>query len=467
MGCRGKSVEALEALADEAWDRARAQPAEPSVQALLSDFDPWWGQRLVLRSPASWRVLVAARQVGKSFLSVQLTLRVALERPGTKSVLLVPTLRHARQPTALLRAAAEPLPGVRWNATDRRLRFPNGSVWEVYSAEREGSTRGLTIDGLLWADEAALIPLRAWNEILPAAGHAQKLLTTTPAGKNWVFDEFLSRDPQHESFRFRSEDSPHVNHEEVARTRASMTPEFAAQEFDAEFVDGLILAFPDTRGLFVTQLPDRADPANVLGIDLGKEQDWTVVTLLNQFAEGQILGRWQHTDWPTTTGRILDLIRAHDVRVVCVDKAQVGSYVADELRRLQRRGDLPLREVIAFETFSVSKKADLVERTRADVQHLRLKLLENDHSDQLRYELARFQGIKRVSQGREYTSYGCPAGRGEHDDCVISLCLANWARAHAEASLQPQRQHVSLTALKRINRLVQNLEGGPPLLGYV
>ena len=436
----------------------RTRPAAARLRVLRSAFQPWWGQRMVLRSGAAWRVLVAARQVGKTFLSVHLVLQVALERPGSLSVLLVPTLRHARQPIALLRRFCEALPGCAWNATERQMRFANGSTFEVYSAEREGATRGPTITGLLWADEAALIPARAWNEVLPAAGHALKLLTTTPAGKNWVFDEFVSDEPAHESFRFRSADSPHVNHEEVARCRASMTPEFAAQEFEAEFVDSLILAFAHVEGLFVSQLPKR-DPraaATAMGIDLGKEQDWTVVTVLNTFGEGQVLARWRHQDWPTTTRRIVELIHDHGVQLVVVDKAQVGSYVADELRRIQNSREappgFPLQRVVAYETFSASKKELLVDTTRADVQWGRLKLLRNDLAEQLDFELRVFQGIKRVSQGREFVSYGCPQSRGLHDDCVISLCLANWGRQELLGDSPHAKKPVDWTGLMRLNR---------------
>ena len=454
MSCRPTDV--IEDLLDDHWDRFSDRAGNEAV--LTSDFAPWWGQRMALRSPATWRVIVAARQVGKSFLAVHLSVLTALARPGSLSVLLVPTLRHARQPIALLRAACQSLGGCQWNATDRRMTFANGSTWEVYSGEREGSTRGLTITGLLWADEAALIPLRAWNEILPASGNALKLLTTTPAGKNWVYDEFVSPDDAHESFRFRSADSPHVNHAEVARCRESMTPEFAAQEFEAEFVDGLILAFPDTTDLFVASLPDRspADSPVALGIDLGKEQDWTVVTKINVDGEAEVLGRWRHQDYPSTTKRIVDLIAEHGVSLVCVDKAQAGSYLADELRRIQRerkRDGFPLQEVVAYETFSPGKKTALIETARGDVQHQRIRVLHNDLANVLRYELCRFQGIRRVSQGREIVSYGCPQIHGEHDDCVLSLCLANWARLRLlELKARKKSGAVDLRGFVRLTR---------------
>ena len=137
---------------------------------------------------------------------------------------------------------------------------------------------------------------------------------------------------------FRSSQSPHINHEEVARNRAKMTPERAAQEFDAEFVDSLILAFPDTAGLFVSSFPNhRQAPRRALGIDLGKDQDWTVVVLINELGEAEIVGRWQHVSWPETEERILDLIEHHAVSITCVDQAFVGGYLVDRLKALGKK----------------------------------------------------------------------------------------------------------------------------------
>ena len=59
-------------------------------------------------------------------------------------------------------------------------------------------------------------------------------------------------------------------------------------------------------------------------------------------------------------------------------------------------------------------------------------MLEDEHTPQLRHELTTFQGIKRVHRGQEVMVYEGPQLEGEHDDCVISLCLANWGRVHGE-----------------------------------
>lgn len=403
-------------------------------------FEPWWGQRLVRRSEASCRVLVAARQVGKSYLAVFLLLEVALGQPGSYSVLLTPTYLHARPAIDTMRQVCAHLPGAEWREQQKRMTFANGSIWQVFSADRPNAVRGPKLDGILWVDEAAFLRKDSWTAALGALSSAKtprKLLTTSPMGKNWVYDEFVSKDPGNEPFRFRSGDSPIVNQEEVARNRAKMSPERAAQEFDAEFVDALLLAFPDTSNLFTTSFPKRAEgeARRALGIDLGKDQDWTVVVLINEFGEAEVVGRWQHVAWPETEERILDLIERHSVQITCVDKAYVGSYLVDRLRALGKN-------VLDLATSSRQLKARIVETLRADVQHNHVRVLENDLSNQLRYELTRFQGTRCVVHGRVEIRYECPEIRGEHDDCVIALCLANWVRHHGLIGPKPVRADI-------------------------
>ena len=427
---------------EDVWhtqDEAR-EHAQSGVSLRTLGFEPWWGQRLVRRSEASCRVLVAARQVGKSYLAVFLLLEIALEQPGSFSVLLTPTYLHARPAIDTMRKVCARLPGAEWREQQKRMTFSNGSIWQVFSADRPDSVRGPALDGILWVDEAAFLRKNAWTAALGALSSAKsprKLLTTSPMGKNWVYDEFVSDEAGNEPFRFRSTDSPVVNHEEVARNRAKMTPERAAQEFDAEFVDALLLAFPDVSNLFMRSFPQReaGGERRALGVDLGKDQDWTVVVLINELGEAEVVGRWRHMAWPETEERILALIERYGVQITCIDKAYVGSYMVDRLKALGK-------SVLDVATSSRQLKARIVETLRADVQGASVQVLENEFSDQLRYELSRFQGTQHVVHGRVEIRYECPEVRGEHDDCVIALCLANWVRHHGLIRPKPVRADI-------------------------
>jgi len=424
-------------------------PARERTQCLrVVSWSPYDEQRRLLRSSASEKAIVAGRQVGKSDVGAYATLRVALAEPGSYSVLLAPTFPIARTAIDKMRALCREVPGAEWKEQQKRMLFANGSVWQVFSADHGDNVgRGPTLTGLLWVDEAAMVSHGAWQSTLgslTAVRDPRKLLTTTPKGKNWVWG-FVTKadmepgeeDDDRRVWRFRSEHSPFANLKEIRRNRRLMTPEMAVQEYDAEFVDALILAFPDVSRLWVNNLQDRSGERDLrvtAGIDLGKEQDWTVVTVMNKYGEARIVGRWQHQSWPETEKRILELAEAHGVDLFCVDKSGVGSYLVDRLERVHKR------QLVAVQTHLLGAKAEIVELARADAQNGKIRVERGQPStperavaDQLEHELKRFQGTKYVRAGNEYVKYEGVQIKGEHDDCVISLCLANWGREHGWA----------------------------------
>src|SRR5690606_29811878 len=110
----------------------------------------------------------------------------------------------------------------------------------------------------LWLDEGAYLHVKAVEAAFPAlraVGVQTKLIvSTTPAGKNWVWDwweDALRPGSGIERFRFRATESPFQDQFVIEQARRLMTQEKFAQEYLAEFVDNLILVFPNRERLFV------------------------------------------------------------------------------------------------------------------------------------------------------------------------------------------------------------------------
>jgi hypothetical protein len=234
------------------------------------------------------------------------------------------------------------------------------------------------------------------------------------------------------------------------------------------FVDEVYRPFPDLSRLFVPRFPDRKGErrdalGNVLGIDLGERQDWTVVTLMNVYGEAVVLGRWQHVEWVHGIEEIARLALQHDAFVVVDDGvgAPVGGAVEYELRT---RG---VKRVERVHTASPGVKQELVELARGDVYNGRVHVLRDESddracelADQLRHELTNFQAVRRVVHGRELTSYHGLRVDGEHDDCVVSLCLANWGRAKLSPAPGQGDPDVPLEDVIRLNAELRRRLGG-------
>lgn len=440
---------------------------ERDVQIVPWDFTPWWAQRMFLRVEDAqlaeveqpWgkvttltysdgkgtRMIVAGRQSGKTEVACRKVLQVMGSEPGSYSLLLAPVYKNAQATIdklkRVMRECGLEALGWQWKEQQKRLIAPNGSILAVFSADKDDSVRGPTITGVLWFDEAAMLSDKARQvaaAALSASRNPRTLITTTPMGLNWVYRMWADDSPEaarrYIRVRFRTIDSPHANQEGVEEERRKMTPEMAQQEFDAVFVASLFLAFPEElrERMWVTTLPKREakDAKNVLGIDLGKEQDFCVMTAGNKFGEYVPLDRWNRLNWVDTTERIAAAAKRLEA-IVVLDQGHGGGYgnvVADLLRR-----EHGVR-VMVVNTGNPRTKAELVEATRLDAEYYKVKLLRPSNKELAEIyedELSKFQGKQKASKGQRWIAYEGPQIEGEHDDCPISLCLAHWGVQHA------------------------------------
>jgi len=450
-------ADGLEAVVQRAATMGR-QRRPAAGRLIVTDYDPWLAQRLLHRSRARFRVLVSGRGVGKTHSAAYELLQVMLDSPpGKEGAVLAPTFTHAEAATAKLREIAEPIPGVEWREQKKRLLLPGARSIRVYSADRKETVRGPSLVAL-WIDEGAYLSSAAVEAALPAlrSGDRRKadqldvrlIVTTTPAGKNWVWQwwEQGRKDPAAgiDRLRFRSTDSPFADPRIIEQSRTLMSADKFAQEFLAEFVDNLILAFPNRQALFVDEHPPRSQARTWLGVDLGKSRDWTVLVLMNEWGESRVVGRWKAGHgaerdgfWLQIDERVIGACREHKAMAV-VDVGGAGGAPGDVLGEKLNKAGIP---VLRVGTNVVGTKARMVEQAAADVEWGRVTVLRDGEGlwKHLDHELANFQGIKRIVHGQEVNIYEGPQIEGEHDDCVIAFCLANWGRTRSEEKPDPCR----------------------------
>lgn len=484
-----KPIEELEALLKRHPPRRRAQAGD-CVRLVRTGYDPWAAQRIFHRprelffddeGRIKWlewryRLIVAARQTGKTVAGANELLRVMLAEPGSYSALLAPTYKIAAAAIDKVREQCNAL-GLdhTWKEQKKRLEMPNGSVWAVFSADRRDTVRGPTIDGILWIDEGAFLSEAAMTAAMPAlAGNltGRVVVTTTPRGRNWVYKEWTSDDKTTLKLRFRSVDSPYSDHEWVEKMRKNMSKDMFAQEFEAVFVDSLLLPFPPElrEQLWVASFPQGARPsAWWIGIDLDggpkteeakakakkkaradkddlAEKDWTVLTLIDDLGNATPLDRWQGEKWPIATKRIARYCKDLNATPVIERGGHGGGPATVLVGYLEKDYGI---KAITVPIGTPGTKGAMVEQVIADAQFSKLRLLRNEHFDTYDHELAEFQGRTVLVQGREIKKYEGPRVKGEHDDCVISLCLANYGRHNTEAK----------PAKTSLNQLVSNRSG--------
>lgn len=130
------------------------------------------------------------------------------------------------------------------NRAEKYFEHDNGGLLEFKTAKDPESLRGMGLH-ILWLDEAAFIPTkRAYEVASPSLDDAEGIVigTTTPAGKNWYYDEFFGAPesetrtaPEMGSVEYRSLDNEHFKRRVWEYRKRTVHPLLFKQEYEASF----------------------------------------------------------------------------------------------------------------------------------------------------------------------------------------------------------------------------------------
>ena len=209
-----------------------------------------WAQGEVFKNDKRFRVLVAGRRFGKSYLSCVELLRGAINRPGETFFYCAPTYRMAKDIAWKTLKQLIPLAWIKSkNETDLKVELVNGSSIELKGTENAMALRGRSLAGVV-LDEAAFMGSDVWFEVIrPALADKQgwALFISTPDGTaSWFYDLwcYVPEDETGEWQRwsYTTIDGGNVPAEEVEAARAQLDSRTFRQEFEASFenLSGLV-----------------------------------------------------------------------------------------------------------------------------------------------------------------------------------------------------------------------------------
>ena len=214
-----------------------------------------YAQGQVFSSRKRFRVLVAGRRFGKSYLSCIELLRGAIERPGETFFYAAPTYRMAKDIAWKVLKKLVPKAWIKSkNETDLKIELVNGSTIELKGTENAMALRGRSLAGVV-LDEAAFMSSDVWFEVIrPALADKQgwALFISTPDGTaSWFYDLWCycdQDDPDWHRWQFTTIDGDNVPPEEIEAARAQLDARTFRQEFEASFenLSGLVaVSFSD------------------------------------------------------------------------------------------------------------------------------------------------------------------------------------------------------------------------------
>jgi Terminase RNaseH-like domain len=413
------------------------------------------GQQALEHSRARFNVVACGRRFGKTTFAVRKVAETALA--GYPAAWGGPTYKSVGETWRLLSDLLRPATSLR-SEQEKRLELVTGGTIDVWSLEEADHVRGRGYKTFVVDEAAAISRLEyAWQQVIRPTltdylGDAW--FPSTPKGRNYFWELFqLGRDPEEPewaSFRFPSSANPYLAPAELAAARRSLPARVFAQEYEADFVSddvGVFRRVEEAARMPGATPQERALPghAYVAGLDFGRFDDFTVLTVLDTSLEPVelvALDRFNRTDWQTQWTRIQALHQRFRPVAILAEKNAAGEPVIAVLRML----GLP---VVEFVTSNPSK-ALAVQALALALEQEQLRLLDDPV---LVGELLAFEAEKLPSG---MIRYAAPENR--NDDCVVSLCLA-WLAA-TQTLTAPKRTPLAFGPARRTASL-------PDLLGAV
>lgn len=360
------------------------------------------------------------RQAGKSFTAMNLLLKWALEDNSSVSMWVSPVYSQAKKVfTELTNTIAGTGLTKSVNKSELTITFINGSVIYFRSGEREDTLRGYTLDYLV-IDEAAYIKDEVWNTVLRPTvlvNGKKVLFISTPKGRNWFYnlamrgmsDEY----PQYKTFHATSFDTPYITEEELVEAKMSLPETIYKQEILAEFIDDGGEVFGNLKLTCVLNNYPNYDPSKkyYAGLDFGRQNDYTVLTILNTDGEMVDFYRERQKSWDIIISEVVAKLKKW--RPVCFAEVNsIGDVLYEQIKK-------QYPSVQPFITNSDSKQ-NMIEDLIMGMNEEKIKLPSPEVNTDLYKELSVF--TYEYSPKSRKIKYGAP--NGFHDDTVISLALS-------------------------------------------
>jgi phage FluMu gp28-like protein len=327
------------------------------------------------------------RQTGKTTTIAMKAIYFADTNPNVTVLITSPSLRQSMIMFDRIATFVYSVPRLRnkiVRATRTLIHFENGSRIIALPCS-ENLLRGYTAQMVI-CDEASFMPEEVITQVIfpmlsTTDGYA--IFLSTPWGKDHFFYRAFVN-PAYSVHKVKSEQCPLIKREFLDEMKANMTHEAYLMEYEAEFVEALNSYFPQDLIRKCVELAQKlgvelygsleaAFPTGdyYAGVDFGKLQDYSVITVLKR--EGDILKLVYLYQFPLETpysqviGHLVGVNQKFKFRKVFVDQTGVGEPVLEEIRN-QGLGNVEGLK------FTVQTKEELLSNLKIAIEQNRLAI---------------------------------------------------------------------------------------------
>jgi hypothetical protein len=385
-------------------------------------------QQIVYDDPHRYKVVVAGRQFGKSWLACKAAVGLSLTRPETEQMVVAPYSPQAYEDFERIKMFIPERFEYKESAKWLTIKFKNKSRILMKSAENEVGLRGYTLDNLIM-DEAGAMSREVWKILEPelAVRQGTAWIIGNPVFGGWFKEitqmEAIAPD-RYKTFTFVSTDSEFFSTEEAEAYRETHTQEEYEQEILAKFLEGGAV-FPHLKKIMTASPREPEEGHNyVTGADIASTMDFTVLKTFDVADHHEVNHqRFNKRDWSMIKSMIYATCKRYNNSTLFIDKTGVGAPVVEDLMKMDSaypgapvQGHLIIIPVI----FSSVSKPQLYANYIMSHENGTIRLLpepvtKKEHED---FIVTRTQGTTG------YIKYSAP--KGMHDDTVVAAALAAW-----------------------------------------
>jgi hypothetical protein len=311
---------------------------------------------------------------------------------------------------------------------------PNGAVHskiEFKSGDNPDSLRGFGVNFFIM-DEAARCQYESfvslWTTVTQTFGRG--FFISTPHARNWFHDMYQRGEkyasdgsplylrpeddpwPEWYSIRMPTWANPHVSRQSIRDMKKNLPDDVFRQEVAAQFLADSAGVFRGIKSCIKGILEEPQQGARyVMGVDLARLKDYSVLTVMDVNRRHVVYHeRFNKIAWEVQYQRIIEVARRYHA-IVVMDSTGIGDPI---VQTIQSAGI----HVIPYQISGSKAKQQLIDKLRVNIENERVSF---PGIPILVKELEVYE--YEVSDTTGAVKYSAPSGY--HDDCVISLALAN------------------------------------------
>jgi hypothetical protein len=361
-------------------------------------------------------IFCCSRGYGKTKLTEWLVLYYAL-KSKSKSLIVTPYLSQVR---LIYNDVLEMVKGTqilqKSNSTNLEIVLVNGSLLKFVGSENFDGLRGFHPQ-YLYIDEFQFIKAGAWDVLRPmlVTNGKKCFIVSTPRQKQSEFYDLfiqgLSSD-YYKSYHYTYRDNPLANLNEIEEARIKMPSKIFKAEYDGEFMDSGGEVFNNVDETCILEKKNITPTGRYLaGLDLGRVNDYTVLTIMNERKELVDYLRLNNMPWDSICNQVVNMVQKYKVSKCLVETNSIGDFALEVLQQKMPG---------VFEgQWTGSNKSHLIEQLAAAFDNNDIRCLNKNEYPALYEELNTF--TYQYNSRSRTVKY--EAKQGFHDDTIMSLAI--------------------------------------------